>query len=196
MAHIDPVHRHVDDGAHMVAGILKGNTELVHELLIARQDGLSVHHRLDSVAGDLLGVGDPGRVGGGLAGRLDGPGDGMVAEPLRQGGQFQQLPLAHLLGVYGGHLEGAPGEGTRLVKDHNAGLRQSLQVVAALHQNALLAGPADAPEEGQRMEMTRAQGQETTRKFRARCTHMSQGPIPSRGGSTARARAAKTTAGV
>ena len=139
----------MDDGAHVVAGVLEGNVKLVHKLLIARQDGLSVHHRLDAVAGDLFGVGDPVGVGGGLAGRLDGPGDGVVAEPLRQGGQLQQLTLAHLLGMYGGHLEGAPGEGARLVKDHNAGLSQGLQVVAPLHQDALFAGPADAPEEGQ-----------------------------------------------
>ena len=149
MAHIDPVHRHMDDGAHVVAGVLEGNVKLVHKLLIARQDGLSVHHRPDTVAGDLLGVGDPVGVRGGLAGRLDGPGDGVVTEPLRQSGQLQQFPLAHLLRVYGGHLEGALGESARLVKDHNACLCQGLQVVAALYQDALLAGPADAPEEGQ-----------------------------------------------
>ncbi len=78
VAHIDPVHRHMDDGAHVVAGVLEGNVKLVHKLLIARQDGLSVHHRPDTVAGDLLGVGDPVGVRGGLAGRLDGPGDGVV----------------------------------------------------------------------------------------------------------------------
>ena len=45
-------------------------------------------------------------------------------------------------------------------------------------------------------EMTRAQGQDTTRKISARCTHMEKGPKPSTGGRMARARAAKTTAGV
>ena len=46
------------------------------------------------------------------------------------------------------------------------------------------------------MEMTRAQGQETTRKFKARVNHIFQVPKPSTGGSTASTTAATTTAGV
>ena len=46
------------------------------------------------------------------------------------------------------------------------------------------------------MEITKAQGQDTTRKFSALGTHTPQPPSSSREGITARARAAKTTAGV
>lgn len=45
------------------------------------------------------------------------------------------------------------------------------------------------------MEITKAQGQDTTRKFSALGTHTPQPPSSSREGITARARAAKTTGG-
>ena len=45
------------------------------------------------------------------------------------------------------------------------------------------------------MEITRAQGQEITRKVRARWTQTPHSPV-TREGTTARARAANTTAGV
>ena len=51
------------------------------------------------------------------------------------------------------------------------------------------------PKKDRGMEMTRAQGQEMTRKVRARCTQTAQSPV-NREGSTASARAANTTAGV
>ena len=52
------------------------------------------------------------------------------------------------------------------------------------------------PKKDRGMEMTSAQGQDTTRKVRARWSQSSHPPKPSTGGSTARARAAYTTAGV
>ena len=73
----------------------------------------------------------------------------MGAEAFGQRGQLQQLPLVNFLGVHCGHGEGALGQGAGLVKDHNARLGQRLQIVAALDQNAVLGGAADAAEEGQ-----------------------------------------------
>lgn len=116
MTGVFPIHRHVDDGAHVAAAVLKGDLELVHQFLIAGQHGPAIHHGLDAPAGDLLDVGDPGRVWGGPAGGLDGQRDGMGAEMLRQGGQLQQFLFAELLGVDHRDLEGAPGEGAVLSK--------------------------------------------------------------------------------
>ena len=47
-------------------------------------------------------------------------------------------------------LKHALGQGAGLVKDDGSGLRQRLQVIGALDQNACLAGAADAGEEAQR----------------------------------------------
>ena len=44
--------------------------------------------------------------------------------------------------------------------------------------------------------MTRAQGHDTTRKMRPRCTQSDQPPPSSRGGTTASSTAIPTTAGV
>lgn len=46
------------------------------------------------------------------------------------------------------------------------------------------------------MEMTSAQGQDATRKIRARWSHMVKGPAPKMGGSTVRRTAIPTTMGV
>ena len=45
--------------------------------------------------------------------------------------------------------EGAPGQGTGLVEHHGLRFGQQLQIVAALHQNAALAGAADAAEKAE-----------------------------------------------
>ena len=59
-----------------------------------------------------------------------------------------------------------------------------------------LEAPPMPPKKLRGMEITKAQGQDTTRKFSALGTHTPQPPSSSKEGITARARAAKTTAGV
>ena len=74
----------------------------------------------------------------------------MVGVALRQGRHLQEPVLIALIRVDGGDVEDALSEGAGLVKDHDLGVGQHLQVVAALHQNARPGGPADAAEEAQR----------------------------------------------
>ena len=73
----------------------------------------------------------------------------MVGDAFRQGGQLQQLILVAVVGVDGGDVEDALGQGARLVEHHDLRFGQHLQVVASLHQNTGPGGAADAAEEGE-----------------------------------------------
>ena len=127
----------------------KRNTAQRHQLVVACGHWDAVHLGGDAVAADLLNVGDPAAVELPAAGPLEAFADGVGGGALRQGGVLQQLLPAHLVVVDAVDLEHAPGEGARLVKDHIAGLGQRLQIVGALDEHALPAGPAQTGKKAQ-----------------------------------------------
>ena len=74
----------------------------------------------------------------------------MAGPAFRQGGGLQQGVLRDAPGgVQGGDGEAALGQGAGFVEDHRLRPGQGLQIVAALDQDAALAGSADAAEEAQ-----------------------------------------------
>ena len=147
-AQVLPICRHIDHGASRFPVLRHRHVKFLHQLPVACQHGPAVHHGPDAPSGELLRLGNPAEVRL-RAGLLDGPGDGVGAEMLRQRGQFQKLLPAAQGSLRLSHSKAPLGQGTRLVKDHNAGLGQGLQVVAALHQDALAGGPTNAPEEAE-----------------------------------------------
>ena len=142
-------HRHVHGGAGDVARLVR-RAQLRHQPGVAGGDGAAVHHGPHAPARDFLRPGHPGGVDGLVNRPFQGQGNGMVGIALRQGGQLEQPRLLHPHGVAFGHAEAAPGQGAGLVEHHGAGLGQGLQVVAALDEDALTGGPADAAEKAQR----------------------------------------------
>ena len=99
----------------------------------------------------------------------------MVRIPLRKSRVLQKLfPGKAALRVYGGDGKGTPGQRAGFVEDHGLRFGQGFEVVAALDQDTALASPADAPKKLSGTEITSAQGQEMTRKIKARWSQLDQ----------------------
>ena len=143
-----PVHRHVDDGTHAVTVVIR-DAQLLHKLAVARRHRMTVHHRRDAVAAELLNVRHTAAVDGLAVGALEALADGMGGGALRQRRILQQLLLVHVAVVHRRDLEHAPGQGAGLVEHHGLYLRQCFQIVGALDEDTLVAGAADTGEEAQ-----------------------------------------------
>ena len=143
-----PVHRHVDDGTHAVTVVIR-DAQMLHELAVARRHWMTVHHRRDAVAAELLNVRHTAAVDGLAVGALEALTDGMGGGALRQRRILQQLLLVHVAVVHRRDLEHAPGQGAGLVEYHGLYLRQRLQIVGTLDEDTLVAGAADTGEEAQ-----------------------------------------------
>ncbi len=148
MPGVASLHRQMDDGAGPFA-VLPGNAPFRHQLLVAGQDGFSIHHRLNPPAGKLLHRPQAGGVQLLPPCLPQGMGDGMLRVAFRQGAKLQELRLLHPLGMDSGDLKHPLGEGAGLIKDHHLGIRQGLQVAAALYQHANLGFPANPPEKAE-----------------------------------------------
>ena len=75
----------------------------------------------------------------------------MLGPALSQSGGFHKgIPGHTVFGVDAHHLEGALGQGAGLIKHHDAGTGQLLQIGGALDQDAAGRRTADAAEEAQR----------------------------------------------
>lgn len=120
----------------------------------------------------------------------------MVGVAFGQCGRFQQCRLRNDFRVDGRDGEAAFGQRTGLVEDDGTDTGQCFQMVGPFYENPFAGCTSYAGEKVSGMDTTRAQGQEMTRKMRARLSHTSQSPPASRGGTTASRRAAMTTAGV
>ena len=99
VAHVAAVHRDMDNGAHAVAGD-EGDSQPVHELVVAGGHGTAVHGGGDALPADLLNVGHPGAVQLLAAGPLEAFADGVGGGGLGQSGVLQQ-PLVFHLAVVG-----------------------------------------------------------------------------------------------
>ena len=126
------------------------HAETVHQLVVAYGDEAAVHPGHDAVAADLLHISDPAAVDMLAVGLLDAFGDGMAGGAFHVGRVFQQLLRRQRALVHRFHGEIALGDGAGLVKGHRPHLRQGLQIVGALDEDALIAGAAQAGEEAQR----------------------------------------------
>ena len=75
----------------------------------------------------------------------------MLGPALGQCGGFHKgIPGHAVFGVDAHHLEGALGQGAGLIKHHDAGAGQLLQIGGALDQDTAGGSTADAAEEAQR----------------------------------------------
>ena len=147
---VAPFHGYVDDSPRQVAG-LPLDALFFHQAAVSGGDGFAVHLGRYAMARDFLHVCHPAGVQVLPAGPAEGEGNGMAGPAFRQGGGLQQRVLCDASGgVQGGDGEAALGQGACLVENHRLRPGQGFQVVAALHQDAALAGPADAAEEAQR----------------------------------------------
>ena len=144
-----PVDGDVDDRADAVAAD-KRNAAQRHQLVVARQHGVAVHHGGNALAADLLNVAHAVAVDGLAVGALEALADGVRGGTFRQRRVFQQLFVLHLAVVNAADLENALRQRAGFVKDDRFDLRQRFQIVRALNQHALFARAADAREEAQR----------------------------------------------
>ena len=149
MARVLAVDGHVDDRADAVAVVIL-DAELLHQLAVARGDGVPVDRGGDAVAADLLNIGDAAAVNFLSIRFLQ-----TLADRVRRGafGQrriFQQLLFGQRAVMHGCDLEDALRQRAGLVEDDDLRPGESLEIVGTLDQDALLTGPADAREEAQR----------------------------------------------
>ena len=138
-----PVERHMDDRARAAAGDER-HAKLIHELVVARGDAHAIHRGEHSAAADLLDVGDAGAVGFLAVVAADALADGVGGGALGQSGVLDELVVAERAVVDAADLEHAAGDGAGLVEDHGLDLGERLEIVRALDEDALPAGPADA----------------------------------------------------
>ena len=150
MAGIRAVDGDVQDGAGELA-VMPIRAVGGHQLVVAHEHHVLIDGGLDSVAGFLGGLRDARLVDVAVVGLLDGDGDRMVGERFRVRRHGQHvIGVDAVLGVDGDHVEGAGCEGAGLVEHDGVDLRQRLEVVGALDEDAELGRPADAAEERQR----------------------------------------------
>ena len=124
--------------------------QLFHQAGVAGSNGPAVHLCGDTVAAQLLHVGDAVRIDLPAVSGLDAQGDGMLGPALGQCGGFQKLLLrGALCGVDAGHLKSALGQGAGLVEHNDAGAGQLFQIGGTLDQNAAGRCTADAAKEAQ-----------------------------------------------
>ena len=146
-AHIGSVLRHVQRRAFRF--FHARYAKFLHQPHVAHQHHRAVHLGLHAPAGQLFHAGNLRRVNFPAVSVAYRPGQGMIREMLRLGRQGNQLLPSH--GTGGSvHGEQSLGERAGLVEDHRLRLGQLIQIVAALHQHALLGKGANAGKEGQR----------------------------------------------
>ena len=90
----------------------------------------------------------------------------------------------------------ALSKGTCFIENYYIGFGKSLYVVSALNKNTAAGSPAYAAEKDRGTEITRAQGQDTTRNMRALLSHSVILCLSIKGGIKASSTAAITTQGV
>ena len=122
---------------------------LFHQPGVAQGHLAAIHQGFHAVARLLVGLGEPGVFDGAAIGGADGLGDGMQGQSFRMGGQLEQLFFIDLFRLHARHGHAALGEGARLIKDHRIASAQGFQQVAALDQDAVFGGAADARVEGE-----------------------------------------------
>ena len=94
--------------------------------------------------------------------------DGMRGRAFGQRRIFEQLCFVHRAVMNGRDLKHAARQRTGLVENNDLCFGQGLQIVGALDQNALFAGPPIPAKKLNGMLMTNAHGQLTTRNDSAR----------------------------
>ena len=140
----------------------------LHQLGVSCQNRFPINHGLYAVTGNFLDIGNSAVVDFLSIGVFNRKRNRVVGVVLSVCGQLQKLRFLHADRVDLADRKGAFCQCAGLIKDHDLGICQGLQIVAALYQNTDLGCAADAPKKLSGMEMTSAQGQEITRKVKAR----------------------------
>ena len=136
--------------AHMLVAWFIRDVQLVHELIVADGNVDAVQLRRDAVPADLRQLRDAAAVNMLSVGFPDADGNGMGGEALHVGRILQELCFVDGILVHRRDGKIALGDRTGLVEGNDLDLRERLQIVRALDQNALVAGAAQAGEEAQR----------------------------------------------
>ena len=144
-----PIDGHMDDRSRAVA-VDKIYAQLLHELMVACGDRYTVDLRENAPAADLFNVRDAAAVDLFSVRLLQALADGMGRGALGKRRVLEKFLLLQRAVVDGADLKDALGQGAGLIKDDGPDLRECLQVIRALDENAFLARPADAREEAQR----------------------------------------------
>ena len=142
------VDRHMDDGADAVA-VQERDAQARHEAVVAGGDLVSVHHRGDAVAADLLHVRDQGRVEFFAVSCQDALRNGVRRVTLRVRGQPEEFLVFEFAVVDAGDREVPAGQRAGLVEDDRLDVGEGLHVVGALDEDARVGRAADAAEEAQ-----------------------------------------------
>ena len=146
-AEIAPLARDVHERAR-AEDALGLQAERLHEPLIADGNTLAAHNRNDALARSLSSVRGGVLRGDRPGGGLDALAHRVIGKALRRGGDAQQFLRGDLrLRVHLNHLEHAARERAGLVKHDTVGLREQLEIAAALDEDAAAACAADAGEE-------------------------------------------------
>ena len=147
---VSALHGNMDDGTRL-GDLGNCQAQLCHQAGVAGGDGFAVHLCGHAVAAQLLHIGHTAGVNVLAVSVLDAQGDGVLGPALGQSGSFHKgIPGHAVFGVDAHHLEGALGQGAGLIKHHDAGAGQLLQIGGALDQDAAGRRTADAAEEAQR----------------------------------------------
>ena len=168
MTGVFSVDSHVDDRADAVA-VDCVDTQLLHELVVACGDRYTVDLRENAPAADLFNVRDAAAVDLFSVRLLQALADGMGRGALGERCVLEKLLLLHRAVVDGADLKDALRQCAGLIEDDGLDLRECLQVIRALDENAFLARPADACEE--------AQGNAYHKRARAACDEERQGSV-------------------
>jgi len=123
---------------------------LLHQLGVSCQNRFPINHGLYAVTGNFLNIGNPAVVDFLSIGVLDRKRNRVVGVVLSVCGQLQKLRFLHADRVDLADRKGAFCQCAGLIKDHDLGICQGLQIVAALYQNTDLGCAADASEETKR----------------------------------------------
>ena len=123
---------------------------LAHQLVVAHQYHVLVHYGAHAMAAFFANIGNTLLVDFAREGFLHRHSDGVVGIRfgMRSNGKNEVgVNLGRRIRVHGNHVEAAVGKRARFVEHHGFGVRQRLQVVAALNQNTQARCAADATEE-------------------------------------------------
>ena len=140
----------MNDRASVVAVVPTGR-ERIHHLRVAHAHRVAVDHSPHALARNLLHLFHAAPVarlvGKGVA---QGSANGVGGVMFHMSGEVQQLLLVIMVGVHSLDLKLSVGQRARLVKHHRAYVGQRVNVVAALHQDAVARGSSNAAKERER----------------------------------------------
>ena len=149
MPRVLAVNSHVDNRAGAVAIVIL-HAQLIHQLAVACSNRMPINRGGNAVTAEFFNICHAAAVDFLSVGFLQTLADGVRGRAFGQRRIFEQLCFVHRAVMNGRDLKHAARQRTGLVENNDICFGQGLQIVGALDQNALFAGPADTGEETQR----------------------------------------------